>query len=182
MTRQSQRRGTPTTSSPSSRATCRWSAASLRGTRTLVLLREPLRAGSAGTRWFHRAPAILLRRLCASQRDAGRTAELTPRRRRLLRCCLRPARLTVPASAQLKQHRPLSPRSPSSIAPLTVTLPGPSITTTVQGGMFGDARRGARRLAWERLARSLHSWVCSSHRSNSAGPNRARGSISRTTR
>ena len=33
----------------------------------------------------------------------------------------------------------------------------PSITTTVQGGMFGDARRAARRLAWERLARSLHS-------------------------
>ena len=33
----------------------------------------------------------------------------------------------------------------------------PSITTTVQGGMFGDARRAARRLVWERLARSLHS-------------------------
>ena len=57
-----------------------------------------------------------------------------------------------------------------------------NITTTVQGGMFGDARRAARRLAWERLARSLHSWVCSSHRSNSAGPNRSRGSSSRTTR
>ena len=30
-----------------------------------------------------------------------------------------------------------------------------SITTTVQGGMRWDARRAARRLAWERLARSL---------------------------
>ena len=48
--------------------------------------------------------------------------------------------------------------------------------------MFRDARRAARRLAWERLARSLHSWVCSSHRSNSSGPNRSRGSISLTTR
>ena len=58
----------------------------------------------------------------------------------------------------------------------------PNIITTVQGGMFGDVRRAARRLAWERLARSLHSWVCSSHRINSSGPNRSRGSISRTTR
>ena len=57
-----------------------------------------------------------------------------------------------------------------------------SITTTVQGGMSGDARRAARRLAWERLARSLLSCVSSSHRSNSVGPNRSRGSISRTTR
>ena len=40
----------------------------------------------------------------------------------------------------------------------------------------------ARRLAWERLARSLLSCVSSSHRSNSVGPNRSRGSISRTTR
>ena len=37
-------------------------------------------------------------------------------------------------------------------------------------------------LAWERLARSLLSCVSSSHRSNSVGPNRSRGSISRTTR
>ena len=59
---------------------------------------------------------------------------------------------------------------------------GSSITTTVQGGMCGDARRAARRLAWERLARSLLSCVSSSHRSRSAGPNRSRGSISRTTR
>ena len=58
----------------------------------------------------------------------------------------------------------------------------PRITTTFQGGMFGDARRAARRLAWERLPRSLHSWFRSSHRSNSSGPNRSRGSISRTTR
>ena len=57
-----------------------------------------------------------------------------------------------------------------------------SITTTVQGGMSGDVRRAARRLAWERLARSLHSCVSSSHRSSSFGPNRSRGSISRTTR
>ena len=57
-----------------------------------------------------------------------------------------------------------------------------SITTTVQGGMSEDARSAARSLAWERLARSLHSCVSSSHRSNSAGPNRSRGSISRTTR
>ena len=57
-----------------------------------------------------------------------------------------------------------------------------SITTTVQGGTCGEARRAARRLAWERLARSLHSCVSSSHRSSSAGPNRSRGSISRTTR
>ena len=48
--------------------------------------------------------------------------------------------------------------------------------------MPGCARRAARRLAWERLARSLHSCVSSSHRSNSASPNRSRGSISRTTR
>ena len=58
----------------------------------------------------------------------------------------------------------------------------PNITTTVRGGMCGDARRAARRLAWERLARSLLSCVSSSHRNNSAGPNRSRGSISRTTR
>ena len=59
---------------------------------------------------------------------------------------------------------------------------GPSITTTVQGGMCGDVRSAARRLAWERLARSLLSCVSSSHRNNSSGPNRSRGSISRTTR
>ena len=58
----------------------------------------------------------------------------------------------------------------------------PSITTSVQGGMWGDARMAARRLAWERRARSLLSCVSSSHRSNSSGPNRSRGSISRTTR
>ena len=46
--------------------------------------------------------------------------------------------------------------------------------------MWGDARMAARRLAWERLARSLLSCVSSSHRSNSVGPNRSRGSISRT--
>ena len=57
-----------------------------------------------------------------------------------------------------------------------------SITTTVQGGMCGEARSAARRLAWERLARSLLSCVSSSHRSNSAGPNRSLGSNSRTTR
>ena len=57
-----------------------------------------------------------------------------------------------------------------------------NITTSVQGGMWGDARMAARRLAWERLARSLLSCVSSSHRSNSSGPNRSRGSISRTTR
>ena len=57
-----------------------------------------------------------------------------------------------------------------------------NITTTVQGGMCGEARSAARRLAWERLARSLLCCVFSSHRSNSAGPNRSRGSISRTTR
>ena len=59
---------------------------------------------------------------------------------------------------------------------------GTSITTSVQGGMWGDARMAARRLAWERLARSLLSCVSSSHRSNSVGPNRSRGGISRTTR
>ena len=59
---------------------------------------------------------------------------------------------------------------------------GSSITTTVQGGMCGEARSAARRLAWERLARSLLSCVSSSHRSNSAGPNRSLGSNSRTTR
>ena len=48
-------------------------------------------------------------------------------------------------------------------------------------GMSGDVRRAARRLAWERLARSLRSCVSSSHRSSSFGPNRSRGSISRTT-
>ena len=41
--------------------------------------------------------------------------------------------------------------------------------------MFGDARRAARRLAWERLARSLLSCVFSSHRSSSFGPNRSLG-------
>ena len=48
--------------------------------------------------------------------------------------------------------------------------------------MSGDVRRTARRLAWERLARSLHSCVSSSHRSSSFDPNCSRGSISRTTR
>ena len=58
-----------------------------------------------------------------------------------------------------------------------------SITTTVQGGRPEASRpQAARRLAWERLARSLLSCVSSSHRNNSAGPNRSRGSISRTTR
>ena len=68
--------------------------------------------------------------------------------------------------------------------PLQVEQPPliPSITTSVQGGMWGDTRMAARRLAWERLARSLLSCVSSSHRSNSSGPNRSRGSISRTTR
>ena len=60
--------------------------------------------------------------------------------------------------------------------------PPASITTSVQGGMWGDARMAARRLAWERRARSLLSCVSCSHRSNSSGPNRSRGSISRTTR
>ena len=41
--------------------------------------------------------------------------------------------------------------------------------------MWGDARMAARRLAWERLARSLLSCVSSSHRSNSVGPNRFPG-------
>ena len=45
-----------------------------------------------------------------------------------------------------------------------------------------DARRVARRLAWERLARSLLHCVSFSHHINSAGPNRSLGSISRTTR
>ena len=63
-----------------------------------------------------------------------------------------------------------------------VSRPSASITTSVQGGMWGDARMAARHLAWERLARSLLSCVSSSHRSNSVGPNRSRGSISRTTR
>lgn len=57
----------------------------LRGTRTLVLLREPLRAGTARTRRCLRTPAILLRRLCAPGRDAGPTPELATRWRRLLR-------------------------------------------------------------------------------------------------
>ena len=43
-------------------------------------------------------------------------------------------------------------------------------------------RKAARRLAWERLARSLLSCVCFSHRSSSSRPNRSLGSISRTTR
>ena len=58
----------------------------------------------------------------------------------------------------------------------------PSITTTVQGGIVRDARKADRRLAWERLARSLLHCVCFSHSSNSSGPNHSRGSISRTTR
>ena len=69
--------------------------------------------------------------------------------------------------------------APSDIAFIKLTT---SITTTVQGGTSGDVGRAARCLAWERLARSLHSCVSSSHRSNSTGPNRSRGSISRTTR
>ena len=44
------------------------------------------------------------------------------------------------------------------------------------------SRRAERRLWWERRARSLRSCVSSSHSSNSSGPNRSRGSISRTTR
>ena len=57
-----------------------------------------------------------------------------------------------------------------------------STTTTVQGGIVRDARHADRRLAWERLARSLLHCVCFSHRSSSDGPNRSLGSISRTTR
>ena len=71
---------------------------------------------------------------------------------------------------------------PYGISAQTRKAQASSITTSVQGGMWGDARMAARRLAWERLARSLLSCVSSSHRSNSSGPNRSRGSISRTTR
>ena len=49
-------------------------------------------------------------------------------------------------------------------------------------GLSAEARKAARRFSWERRARSLLSCVSSSHRSNSSGPNRSRGSISRTTR
>ena len=45
-----------------------------------------------------------------------------------------------------------------------------------------DARKADRRLAWDRLARSLLLCACFSHSSNSSGPNRSRGSISRTIR
>ena len=76
-----------------------------------------------------------------------------------------------------KPYRTQYPPPPGSAAK-TVDLQPPSITTTVQGGMSGDVRRAARRLAWERLARSLHSCVSSSQRSSSFGPNRSRGSIS----
>ena len=83
-------------------------------------------------------------------------------------------------------QRELTPAALASLGPCSNRkLRGsrsPSITTSVQGGMWGDARMAARRLAWERLARSLLSCVSSSHRSNSVGPNRSRGSISRTTR
>ena len=58
----------------------------------------------------------------------------------------------------------------------------PSITTTVKGRIVRDACKADRRLAWERLARSLLHCVRFSHRSSSAAPNRSRGSISHTTR
>ena len=47
-------------------------------------------------------------------------------------------------------------------------------------GRYPGPRGVWRETDW--LARSLHSCVCFSHRSSSAGPNRSRGSISRTTR
>ena len=84
---------------------------------------------------------------------------------------LRPVPITIPTLESLGLPE---------VCKKLITLP--SITTSVQGGMWGDARMAARRLAWERLARSLLSCVSSSHRSNSVGPNRSRGSISRTTR
>ena len=51
-----------------------------------------------------------------------------------------------------------------------------------QGQPLPRVASGARRLAWERLARSLHSCVSSSHRSSSFGSNCSRGSFPRTTR
>ena len=66
--------------------------------------------------------------------------------------------------------------------PRTVSVTAALVLQRQFRGMWDDARMAARRLAWERLARSLLSCVSSSHRSNSAGPNRSRGSISRTTR
>ena len=51
-----------------------------------------------------------------------------------------------------------------------------------QGRPLPRVASAARRLAWERLARSLHFCVSSSHRSSSFGPNCSRGSFSRTTR
>ena len=46
----------------------------------------------------------------------------------------------------------------------------------------GARQAAARRFSCERLARSLRFWVSSSHSGSSRGPDRSRGSISRTTR
>ena len=70
----------------------------------------------------------------------------------------------------------------ATIAPELGPSTGPQITMTVQGGIVQDVCRASRRLAWERLVRSLLHYVYLSHRSSSAGPNRSRSSISRTTR
>ena len=50
------------------------------------------------------------------------------------------------------------------------------------GGSGVTLRRAERRLWWERRARSLRCFDSLSHSSNASGPNRSRGSISRTTR
>ena len=50
------------------------------------------------------------------------------------------------------------------------------------GGSILSWRPAERRLSWDRRARSFRSCDSSSHSSKSQGPNRSRGSISRTTR
>ena len=45
-----------------------------------------------------------------------------------------------------------------------------------------DARWAVRPFSWECWARSLRCWTSASHSSNSCGPNRSRGSSSRSTR
>ena len=140
-----------------------------------------------GTRGVGSLTALTVSRLTRNARAATLTDPPLPGSPGRLPASRSPAPVACPRSRMVSRSHSARESSMWSMRrevglSSPVSSPSTSITTSVQGGMWGDARMAARRLAWERLARSLLSCVSSSHRSNSVGPNRSRGSISRTTR
>jgi hypothetical protein len=69
-------------------------------------------------------------------------------------------------------------RSEAHVSPVEE---GPSTTTTSHADASWASRR-RRRLAWERFAASLRSWVPCNHSSSCSGVQRLRGKISETIR